>query len=200
MTPSSKGAGRIGDTSRPAPQAPKGVYPQDDPKVLVDVQHLTAMRRTISKMVERCAYVVRETEDRLYPLIVHTDGCPAIENDDLRCLSSCPGYELRLTLKTIVVTLLDLIDRATIRKFGKNDFYAFPSREGYTALVTEIEYLRDKVAEFQPQSTTDEDVKKLLEEHYAPTPDELEASAKQEALQLQQSNAHNNGTTETAAT
>jgi hypothetical protein len=62
----------------------------------------------------------------------------------------CPDRELRLTLRCILETLIDLTGQSPIRKFGADGMYFFPSRDGYTAMVAEIEFLRGRLAEMLP--------------------------------------------------
>ncbi|HEY5243317.1 MAG TPA: hypothetical protein VIJ22_17675 [Polyangiaceae bacterium] len=62
----------------------------------------------------------------------------------------CPDRELRLTLRCILESLIDLTEQAPIRKFGADEMFYFPSRDGYMALVTEIEYLRARLTELDP--------------------------------------------------
>jgi hypothetical protein len=62
----------------------------------------------------------------------------------------CPDRELRLTLRCILETLIDLTEQAPIRKFSADEMYFFPTRDGYTAMVAEIEYLRERLAELAP--------------------------------------------------
>ena len=64
----------------------------------------------------------------------------------------CPDRELRLTLRCVLETLIDLTEQAPIRKFGADEMFYFPSRDGYMALVTEIEYLRERLAELDPNA------------------------------------------------
>jgi hypothetical protein len=64
--------------------------------------------------------------------------------------NGCPDRELRLTLRCILESLIDLTEQAPIRKFGADEMFYFPSRDGYMALVTEIEYLRERLSELSP--------------------------------------------------
>jgi len=65
-------------------------------------------------------------------------------------VKGCPDRELRLTLRCILESLIDLTEQAPIRKFGADEMFYFPSRDGYMALVTEIEYLRERLSELDP--------------------------------------------------
>ena len=66
--------------------------------------------------------------------------------------AGCPDRELRMTLRCVLETLIDLTEQAPIRKFGADEEYLFPTRDGYTAMVVEIEYLRDRLAELEPDA------------------------------------------------
>jgi hypothetical protein len=152
----------------------------NDDKVPVSRQWLLALRRFIKLAITRSDYTVREIETRLYPTIRHAEGCPAVENDEVHCLqdtfrvdhaaecpskdepakfctcpralvsAGCPDRELRMTLRCILESLIDLTEQAPIRKFGSDEEYLFPTRDGYTAMVVEIEFLRERLAELGP--------------------------------------------------
>jgi hypothetical protein len=130
------------------------ILPQEpnNDKMPIARQHYLAMRRFIKLSLQRSDYTIREIETRLYPTIRHADGCAAIDNDEVHCLPECPDRELRMTLRCILESLIDLTEQAPLRKFGADEEYLFPTRDGYTAMVVEIEYLRDRLAELEPGS------------------------------------------------
>ena len=153
--------------------------PNED-KILVARQWLLAVRRFVRKALDRSDYAIREIEGRLYPTIRHVEGCPALDNDEVHCLQDtyrvehadgcpaasddskfcgcprvkvsdgCPDREQRMTLRCILEGLVDLTEQAPVRKFSADEVYFFPTRDGYTAMVVEIEYLRERLAELDP--------------------------------------------------
>ena len=172
------------------------ILPQEtnDDKLPVSRQYLLAMRRFTKLALTRADYAIREIETRLYPEIRHADGCPAVDNDSVHCLSDvyetahvdgcpavgalqnrpgepeketvsafcecskvliregCPDRERRMTLRCILEGLVDLTEQAPIRKFGADEVYIFPTRDGYTAMVAEIEFLRERLSELEPEA------------------------------------------------
>lgn len=99
-------------------------------------------------------YDTRHTAECLASAVAR-DGEPnALTCDCPKTLvaAGCPDRELRLTLRCILESLIDLIEQAPIRKFGADEMFYIPSRDGYMAMVTEIEYLRERVAELDPSA------------------------------------------------
>jgi len=129
------------------------IVPQGPKKIPIDEQWVLALRRFVRKSLEHAEYVVKELEERHTPDLRHAKGCRAEDNDDLQCSPKCPDRELRSTLKCIRARMHELIEQTPIRKFGVDEEYHFPTRDGYTALVAEIEYLRDKLEELAPSET-----------------------------------------------
>jgi hypothetical protein len=95
----------------------------------------------------------------------HEAGCPAaggsrVVDDEVKAANcdcprvlarpGCPDRELRMTLRCVLETLIDLTEQAPLRKFSADEPYLFPTRDGYTAMVAEIEYLRERLAELAP--------------------------------------------------
>jgi len=126
------------------------ILPHGPKKILVDEQWLLAMRRFVRKAVDHGERIVTELEVKHPPIIKHAKGCRAVSDDAALCLPKCPDRELRATVTCIRALLHDLLDQAPIRKFGADEEYHFPTRDGYMALVVEVEYLRDKLAELEP--------------------------------------------------
>jgi hypothetical protein len=144
-------------TRAPSITAPRtsggpSIIPTGPKKILVDEQWVLALRRFARKALEHAQYALTELEEKHAPPFRHAKGCAGEGDDDARCLPKCPDRETRATLKCIRARLHDLVEQAPIRKFGADEEYHFPTRDGYTALVVEIEYLRERLAELDPAS------------------------------------------------
>jgi len=126
------------------------IIPSGPKKILVSEQWILGLRRFARKTIDHVEACLKELEEKHPPVIRHAKGCRAAKDDNLICLPACPDRELRATLKCIKARLHDIVDQAPIRKFGADEEYSIPSRDAYTALVVECEYLRDRLAELDP--------------------------------------------------
>lgn len=117
----------------------------DEMHCLADVYEVEHTTQCLATKAKREAEIVA-TDAAVAPGVV-TCECPKTLVKD-----GCPDRELRMTLRCILESLIDLTEQAPVRKFGTEETYLFPTRDGYTAMVVEIEYLRDRLAELEPGS------------------------------------------------
>lgn len=110
--------------------------------ISIDARRWQALRRQMVRIVLGWRYADKEI-DRILENCKHTDGCPAVGDNAVPCLASCPDRETWLSALVIKHNASNYAMYQQGLPLRPDGEYHVPSREFFDAVLSELEVLRE---------------------------------------------------------